>query len=676
MFQRTFLTGLALSLLVIQACGSGSGKHTARPEEEGGAGGEAGQAGEPAKGGTESMAGMPAGGEPPAVVPMSGAGGVPEPIAGGGGEGGSGVVIVPPVPELLFTAKAGAVGLAGTGVAAQSATNPQNSIYSTKTSSRDAVDGTNEVVVTGTSLGLDPADKLLSFTELQAEPQNPVYLFSVADGGEGAPSTRSANEWWITGANQGDVYSSDGSTTFRYTGESGDQYGYNALVATERSIGLLGEHDGLPDDLGAMLARDANQPLGELYFTVSGDSVGALDGGVASVDPMERSCTVFKSKRDGKSSVAFTCDDLGLAPGDAIDGLVVYGTTSPTKVVFSVANGAIGAVGSAVKTTSDALANVGGYLFQSAGDTTNTVLKQPLELGMRDTYADEIDGLTVIDGPKAATPVKTGTSCDITYDLFNAAQGNVLTVSGVTNIGTNVLVVLGQNATSDRAVAYDATTCVNLQAVDLPLNFIQAWNLAIAPAAGWSSKKPLSNVQYLSVAPNMDSTEANLQVFDAAGVLQKAYGLGPDFPINPELNALLHDANNDRLFIFTNGYNYYNNYNQILWQTAMPGAQTTSLSPTGKQLALPCGTNTNVRGVDALGNVYLAEPQGTGSGWDSYAVCTYSPGGELLSPPYSWDNHGNAENRGFIVGQGAHVLFYSNYNSGPSGIQRDTHPSP
>jgi hypothetical protein len=661
--------------LVIQACGSGSTKHTARAED-GGAGGEAGQGGEPAKGGTESTAGMHAGGEPPVVVPMSGAGGVPEPVTGGGGEGGSGVVVVPPVPELLFVAKAGAVGLAGTGVSAQSATNPQNSIYGTKTGSRDTVDGTNEVVVTGATLGLDPADKILSFTELQAEPENPVYLYSLADGGEGAPSTRSANEWWITGANQGDVYSSDGSATFRYLGEGGDQYGYNALVATESSIGLLGQHDGIPDDLGALLARDANRPLGELYFTVSSDSVGAVDGGVAAVDPMERSCTVFKSKRDGKSSVAFSCNDLGLAPGDTIDGLLVYGAAAPSKVVFSVAAGSVGAAGSALKTLSDALDSVGAYLFQSAGTATNTVLKQPFELGMRNMDADEIDGLTVIDGPKPLSAVKTGTSCDITFDVFDAAQGNILTVSGVTNIGTNVLVVLGQNATSDRAVAYDATTCKNLQAVDLPLNFIQAWNLAIAPAAGWSSKTPLTNVQYLSVATNMDNTEANLQVFDAAGVMQKAYGLGPDFPINPGLNALLHDPNNDRLFILTNGYRYSSNYNQILWQTAMPGAQTTSLSATGKQLALPCGTNTNVRGVDAQGNVYLAEPQGTGSGWESYAVCTFSPGGELLSRPYSWPNHGNTQTLGFIAGLGPHVLFNSNGNAPPSGIQRDTPPSP
>lgn len=674
MFQRTFLTGLALSLLVVQACGSDSGKHAVQAEE-GGAGGETGVAGEPGKGGSENFAGMPAGGEAPVVVPMSGAGGVPEPVTGGGGEAGTPVVVVPPDPQLLFVAKAGAVGLAGTGVAAQSATNPQNSIYATQTGSQARVDGTNEVVVTGTSLGLDPADKILSFTELQAEPANPVYLYSLADGGEGAPSTRSANEWWITGANQGDVYSSDGTSTFRYLGEGGDQYGYNALVATERSIGLLGEHDGIPDDLGALLARDANQPLGELYFTVSSDSVGAVDGGVAGVDPMERSCTVFRSKRDGKSSVAFSCNDLGLALGDTIDGLLVYGATKPSKVVFSVTSGSVGVVGSAVKAAADALVNVGGRLFQSAGDATNTLLKQPVELGMRETDADEIDGLTVVDGPNPPSAVKTGTSCDITFDVFDAAQGNVVTVSGVTNIGTNVLVVLGQNATSDRAVAYDATTCKNLQAVDLPLNFIQAWNLAIAPTTDWSSKTPLTNVQYLNVVTNVDNTEANLQVFDAAGVLQKAYGLGPDFPINPGLNALLHDPNNDRLFILTNGYRYNSNYNQILWQTAMPGAQTTSLSATGHQLALPCGTNTNVRGVDAQGNVYLAEPQGTGA-WESYAVCTFSPGGELLSPPYSWPNHANTQTLGFIVGLGPHVLLHSNGNAAPSGIQRDTHSSP
>jgi len=617
------------------------------------------------------MAGMPAGGEPPVVVPMSGAGGMPEPVTGGGGEGGSGVVIVPPVPELLFVAKAGAVGLAGTGVSAQSATNPQNSIYSTRTGSQAPVDGTNETVVSGSSLGLDPADKILSFTELQPEPQNPVYLFSLADGGEGSPSTRIYNEYWSNGADQGDVYSSDGSTTFRYRGEGGDDYGYNALVATEASIGLLGVHDGIPDDLGALLARDANRPLGELYFTVSNDSVGAVDGGIAGVDATERGCTIFKSKLDGKSSVAFTCADLGLAAGDQIDGLLVYGATTPSKLAFSVTGASQGVLDSAVKTAADAFADVGAYLFESAGKGTNTVLKQPHELGLGDVVSDEIDGLTVIDRPKPVA-VNTGTDCNITFDLFNAAQGNIVTISGVTNIGSNVLVVLGQNATNDRAVAYDATTCESLQAVDLPLNFIQGWNLAIAPVAGWSSKTPLSNVQYLSVAPNVDSTEANLQAFDAAGVLQKTYGLGPNFPINPALYALLHDPNNERLFIFTGGGHYYN---QMLWQTAMPGAQTTSLTPTSSELALPCSTNSNVRGLDAQGNVFLAEPQGSGT-WESYAVCTYGPSGELLSPPYSWPSHGNYENRGFIVGQGAHVLFHSNFNVGPSGIQRDTHPSP
>src|SRR5258706_11924408 len=105
------------------------------------------------------------------------------------------------------------------------------------------------------------------------------------------------------------------------------------MLATEVSLGLLGPNDARPDDLAGMLARDGNLPLSELYLTVSNDSVGAVDGGVASVDATERGCTIFKSALDGKSSVAFTCQQLGLIAGDQIDGLLVYGTAAPNKLV-------------------------------------------------------------------------------------------------------------------------------------------------------------------------------------------------------------------------------------------------------------------------------------------------------------------------------------------------------
>jgi hypothetical protein len=301
------LTGIALSLLITQACGSDPGKRH-NQGAEGGAGGEA-AGGEPAapggnqntagtlplagKGGMLGMAGLPEGGA---------AGTPPAAMAGAGGEAGAPVVI-PPDPELLFTVKPNAGGLVDSAVSGK--TNPENFIYSSRTGSQDKVDGTNTVAITGADLGLADTDQIVSFTALQVEPTNPTYLFSVADGSEGAPPSRVYAEYWsnTNQQNYADVYFSDGSTSFRYLGEGGDEYGYNGLLAHERSLGLSDDSGEKHDDLTGLLPHDANKPLTELYFIVTPDAVGAQDSAVATMNGIERGCSIFKSKLDGKNEL-------------------------------------------------------------------------------------------------------------------------------------------------------------------------------------------------------------------------------------------------------------------------------------------------------------------------------------------------------------------------------------
>jgi hypothetical protein len=671
LFQRTFLTGFAFALLAAQACGSDDGKKHVEPGEAG-MGGEAGQAPEPSAGGSSAGAPSPGiAGEAP--TPIGGVGGQ-APVEPMGGAGGEPPLPVVPKPELLFSVKPGAQGLDDTAI--NGSANPENAIYTSKTGSQVAVDGTNEVKITGESLGLAATDQIVAFAIMQATPQNPTYLFSVSDGAEGAQTTRIYEEYWENNGIvpiRGDVYYSDGEQSFRDNGEGGDLWGYHAMLATERSLGLsFGQNEANYDDLTGLAVHDANIPITELYFTVNADAAGAADSAVAATGWAERSCTVFKSALDGTNTVAFTCAALGLSPGeveispDAIDALAIYGTTQPTSVLFSVTVNSRGAAASAVATASASL-QAGASLFESPGDGSNTLLKAARDLGLGEhtlDVLDELDGLAVIDAPKAK--VASAGSCQLTYDPLDTVGGGALAnVTATSHLGTNVLVVAGPANGTARLVAYNATTCAFLQQVDVPPGFENPATTVIVPLAGWSATKPLEKVEYLRVAP--DGISQALSRYDAAGTFIQA------FPIaNTEYNGVdgvVYSPAGDQLYVLLNqnGYRKYKVFPR-------PGADVTSIAVPSFHRTHPCGLRANISGTDAAGNLYLGQKQAYGT--NDYRVCAFTPKGELLPAPYAWSGISTQPNYygGFIVPGGSH--FALSKDAAPWVIERGAYQAP
>ena len=674
MFQRTFLTGFAFVLLAAQACGGGDGKKHVESED-------AGMGGEPGPAPGDSAGGNSAGAPSPGMAgeaPSTGGAGAGATSNGGGeggvvgtaGMGGEPVPMLPPDPELLFSVKPGAVGLANSAVNA--AGKPENFIYSSKTGRQEPVGGTNAVKITGAALGLDPGDQIVAFAVPQAKPSNPRYLFSIADGSEGANTTRTYVSYWQDSqTEEGDVYYSDGEQSFRDTGDGGEQFGYNGMLATELSLGLT-QGDGTPDDLTGVAAHDANLPITELYFAVSSAALGAADSAVASADPTQRSCTVFKSALDGTNSVAFTCANLGLfasATGsDQIDALAVYGAATATNVVFSVASTAQGAVDSEVEATRLNDDYVGCTLFQSAGDGSNAVLKGCRDLGLGEYVSDEVDGLAIIDAPNGKA-TKAG-SCELAYDPLDKVSGGGLDlVSGTLHIGNNVLVLMGPFGTQgERLIAYDANTCAFRQQVDLPDVFSNPRETAIVPLAGWSKTKPLDNVEYLRLTDDDQGTQKALRRYDASGTFVQV------FPIANTANydsadALVYEPVNDQLYVLL-----YESGPHTLRVVARPNAAVTSLDAPVHYRTHPCGYQAAITGTDAAGNLYIAAPPSDISQTD-YRVCTFTPRGELLPAPYWWTADVGDASEGFIVPGAAHFLFHS-YPDAPSSIERGAYQAP
>ncbi len=665
LFQRRFLTGLAITLLAAQACGSDDGKKKVSASDAG-MGGEATAPG-PDSGG--SAAGAPLG-EPPAA---GGVGGAAEPpIEATAGAGGEPNPVVLPEPELLFSVKAGANGLPNTELRA--ATTKENFIYASKTQSQAATAGSNAVKISGVDMGLDATDQIVSFALLQAEPKNPNYLFSVADGSEGASPTRVFQAYWDDpDTEEGKVYYSAGVQSVRNIGEGGDDYGYNALAASELSLGLSpGEGENRPDDLAGLAVHDANAPITELYFTVSPNAIGATDSAVSTVPPEERACTVFKTTLDGNNSVAFGCTALGLlTESDEIDALAVYGTSAPTKVVFSVSVGSQGALGSTVEAT-QAAGSVGATLFSSPGDGSNAVLKTDRDLGLGQYVDDELDGLAVVDAaPKAS--VTHAASCSLAYDPRDAAAGGGLTyIQGTARVGQNVMVLYGQTAAQqNRLLAYNATTCAFLQQKDLPAGFENLTATAIVPLAGWSTAKPLDKVEYLRGA-NDQAYAKELQRYDADGMLVKAFPIA-NTDYTDGVAALVYEPAGQRLYLLMNNSHY--GYPRM-WFAVIPrpaiDAEVATLEPTFGYLSAPCADEVALTGTDADGNLYVGRRQ---TAVTDYLVCGFTPYGELLPAPYSWSSNGATDDRGFIVPGGSSFLLRST-NISPIVIERGAYKSP
>ena len=671
--QRTFVPGLVFAFLAAQACGSDDGKKRVQ-HGEAGMGGEAGQA-EPAAGG--SSAGetpLPAAGMSGADTGATGGGGGEAPVDPTGGAGGEPVVILPD-PEILFSVKPGALGLDDSGVRGE--TNVQNAIYSSKTGQQEAVDGTNAVKITGESLGLAPADQIVAFALLQPTPKNPHYLISVADDvnhfSAGSYTTRIEASYYAEGqAEEGDIYYSDGIESFRDQGEGGDDYGYNAMLATEVSLGLNpGNLDNIPpDDLTGLAVHDANQPITELYFVVSSNATGGNDTAVASTAPTERGCTVFKSSLNGGNAVAFSCAELGLLPSaanpDQIDALAVYGTSKPTKVIFSVSSSSQGAVGSAVETARINASGVGSTLFQTTGNAQNSVLHAPRDLGLLQSIESELDGLAVID--RANGTASKAASCTMTYDPLDLTGGGGLSnVYGVSHIGNDVLVVAGDVLNmGGRLLAYNAKTCAFLAQVDLPIAFSYTSETTIVPLAGWTQAKPFEKIEFLRM--EMYSSQKALVRYDAAGTFVQRFPIvDTDYYDTPE--ALVYEPKNDRLYLLL--HQYYTDYSRTIRVFPRPDETVTSIDVPAHFRTHPCGYEHELIGTDPTGNLKIGALPITGS--KDYRVCTFTPGGEILPAPYFWTIGGVVDSQeGFFASDGSHYLLHQN----PFSIERGTYTAP
>ena len=663
MLQRTFLTGLAITLLVAQACGGGDGKKRVQNAGDGGAAGEAGAdfgmdaagaAGTPVNdGGTGGVPDVGGTGGVPATGGVGGSDEPPIPMAGAGGE-----APLPPKPELLFTVKYGANGLADTALSKQA--NPENSIYTTDTASQDETDGTNAVKVTGASLGLAETDAIVAFAEEQVEPTNPMFLFTIADGSEGAYDTRTYQAY-NEGQEEGKLYYSDGIPL--YDGPEGNNtLGYNGLSATEESLGLndASDIDANPDDLRGLSVHDANKPLEELYFAVYTDAAGVADSGVDLVDSDHKGCTLFKSSLDGTNSVAFTCEQLGLATTDQIDGLAVFKGANGPKIIFSVTSASQGATGSGVAAVLDEEFTVGATLFTSTGAGTNSVYLSGRSLGLDENrYAnDDIDGLAIIDQPPVGG--SNSDTCELTYDPYDAAEGGLLIVNGTAAVGNNVMVLFGptDQAGSARLLAYNATTCQFLQQVDLPGEFADPPPTAIVPLTGWAANKPLDKVEYYQAI--QDGYAVGLRRFDAAGEVDTTIAISNSYYTSPY--GLYYEPGADELNVITT----YNSGSVFTFKR--PAADTTTLEPAYRILTDPCKSQANVGGVDSDGSLYLARSQEVDT---HFRVCGFRPDGEMLPAPYSWSSEVGSYLGGFIVPGGAHFLLHSGE---PMSIERSDFP--
>jgi hypothetical protein len=625
--RKWFLTGLAVTLLAVQACGSDDGKKRVRSGEAGGAG-EAG-AMEPDSGG--SGAGVPSGsaGERTegGTGGMPGSAGEPEVTGGTGGEPDPG-----PQPELLFTVKPEAIGVEGTGLF--DAATKENFIYASQTASLDRVAGSNEVKITGADLGLDPSDQIVSFTLLQPAPANPLYLFSIQDGGEG-----------------------------------GYSLGYNGLSSSSQSLGLYsGGGEAQADDLTGLAVHDANKPIDAVYFVVRSGSSGAAGSAVTDTTAADQGCTIFKSTLDGTNETVFTCAQLGLAPDDQLDALALYGSGAPTQVVFSVASGSVGADGTAVATTLAGSYDTPASLFESSGNAMNALLKTPNDLGL-DGYYDDIDALAVIDVPQPT--VQAANTCQVTYDPFAAAPdgGELDYYNDWHHIGSNVFVLFGHAPTTgNRLLAYDATTCAFLQQKDMPAAFDSTGAWAIVPLAGWSAAKPLDKVEYYRIDDNMDLTGQDLHRLDENGENPLVFPLNGTYAFD-SVGAMLYEPGSDQLYAVLDlsyGYDYHR-----LVAFQRPTADTAvTLDTTGHDLFLPCSLSSAITGVDAAGNVFFAERQDSDT---DYRVCGYRPDGELVTVPYWWSGAATTDYAGFIV-PGSNYFLVS--TGSPVEFERSTFTPP
>jgi hypothetical protein len=277
---------------------------------------------------------------------------------------------------------------------------------------------------------------------------------------------------------------------------------------------------------------------------------------------------------------------------------------------------------------------------------------------------DELDGLAVIDAPKARAAYTN--YCELAYDPFDTNPGGELSaISGSFHLGNNVLVAAGSTNTTSRLIAYDATTCAFLQQVDVPSGFEKTSSTVIVPLTGWSIAKPLDNVEYLRVTDNGISKA--LSRYDATGTFVQA------FPItNTDYDAIdgvVYSKIGDQVYVLLN-HNGNHNYRVF----PRPAADVTSIDTRTFYRTHPCGYEAVINGTDAAGNLYIAQLQGADSNVKDYRVCTFTPQGELLPAPYAWTTFIQGNSGGFIVPGASHFLLHA--GDGGMLIERGAYQAP
>jgi hypothetical protein len=216
------------------------------------------------------------------------------------------------------------------------------------------------------------------------------------------------------------------------------------------------------------------------------------------------------------------------------------------------------------------------------------------------------------------------------------------------HIGDDVLVMFGQTATpTARLIAYRASDCSMLQQKDMPAGFESPYALTIVQMPGWSQANPLNKVEYYRLANVGISQE--LQRFDVAGAPAGTYAVNNTDYVYA--NGLIYEPVSQKLYGVSS-------QSQALTMEVMtlPGVDDTTIDPEFHTLTLPCNQDALVNGTDALGNLYLVQPQAGGM---DYKVCAYSPQGQLQPGPYNWASDTQFNQGGFVVPGGAHVLLHS-----------------
>jgi hypothetical protein len=458
-----------------------------------------------------------------------------------------------PLPQLvtLFSVGAGSHGVTGSGVASLSS--PEGAIYSSAGSGVEHVAGTNTLRVTPDLLGLAATDDVDAIAVLKPTPQYPLYYFSVRAGGptQGLPFTHVDRQTSL-GNVQNDLFYSDGA------GITTPSPGYDALFTDGAQLGLLPtapppKVDAGPQQADELDALEIGAPFTPtaLYFSVTRRAAGLAGSAVAGVTAAQRGCTVFRSALDGKSTVAATCDALGLTDGDELDALAVVSSGTP-EYLFSVDQSAVGKAGTAVNSQSS-YGFPGSDIFASTGDGTNTLRVNHSDLGLlpgpgtgQGPY-DDLDALAVIDTPRFPSYLN-GAGCTLSPDPLAAPDGSVTSnrIEAVSYVKDGIAMVtwVDLNRTTHFGF-YDVTktgTCPSVGTeVTTTLFTLTVAGAVGIPTAGWTKTDPSANLDIWAFQPG-DGAYADLyRVGDRVSVTLDGFNAGGD--------ALVYDAANSRFVV-------------------------------------------------------------------------------------------------------------------------------